>query len=340
MKLHDLNYDVEFEILREAMTKPFNGWSIDPQRKFRKGYKKYSKNPRFEKSFNALLKFIFDQSEKPQLSDFPIQYNVHPLNGKMGGLSSAHIVGTQIILVFAADYDKKLLTLIDLGDHSVYERYDPENAKAIMEKWYHGTPELNKFDGFKDKTINVEVIQDLDQYLKLSEEMTQYTSEDDKYFDILNKLVSLKKYVTIPAPIFLTDSRGVALSYADDKRAYDYQEAEPGVIEVEVKKSPDITIDAHGGTFRGISTKRLQGALKKNGLSEDTIDVIIRTTDRSGQIPDKVSTDGLAIIMHELGYVVADIKNVIDDYNAKGRPATVKMVMDRSLIVVKNIVHV
>ena len=123
MKLFDLGYDYHFDILLESITNTRNGWTLEISKGFKKGLKKYSNNEKFEESFTKLADFIYELKTKPSIDDYPSALNVHNLNGKMKGFLSAHLVGTQIVLIFQVDVKNKILKLINLGNHSVYETF-------------------------------------------------------------------------------------------------------------------------------------------------------------------------------------------------------------------------
>jgi hypothetical protein len=102
---------------------------------------------------------------------------------------------------------------------------------------------------------------------------------------------------------FFAQSPQVAKTYADPQRAFDYQGAEPEVIPVRLRMSNPKTINWGGKPFRG------------------------REKDESGyDIHDHIDA------AREAGHDGVIIRNVIDTYNAKGKPSTIAAVFDASRI--------
>lgn len=102
--------------------------------------------------------------------------------------------------------------------------------KLLSETWYHGTPDsrdLEKSGGFINKTKSVDYISNLKDYNENQFEMNQAreNGDEDKYFDLLDNVSEYKKNYRFNSPVFLTDNYSVAKSYADPKRAFDYQGA-------------------------------------------------------------------------------------------------------------------
>jgi hypothetical protein len=84
--------------------------------------------------------------------------------------------------------------------------------------------------------------------------------------------------------------RRTAASYADDRRAFDYQNAEPATLQAMMRLKNPMIIDAGGGRWRG--TQAAVAAARANGH------------------------DGVIV------------RNVIDDYMGKGKPTTTYAVFD------------
>ena len=125
------------------------------------------------------------------------------------------------------------------------------------------------------------------------------------------------EWVDAPRPAFTTDNRAVARTYANDERAWDYQNADPSVLELYRRSSNDAVIDAQGARFRGLYGDDVADATGAN-LSQ-----------YRGQVMDnEVSTDGLGMILRDQGFDGARIRNVVDDYMGHGRPAEVQMTLD------------
>jgi hypothetical protein len=102
---------------------------------------------------------------------------------------------------------------------------------------------------------------------------------------------------------FFAQDKKVAGTYADDRRAFDYQNATAETIPVYLKMSNPKVIDWGGRPFRG---------KEKDGAGYAIKDYI-----------DQARTEG-----HD-GVI---IRNVIDTYDAKGKPSTIRAVFDPSNI--------
>lgn len=102
---------------------------------------------------------------------------------------------------------------------------------------------------------------------------------------------------------FFADDPKVARTYADDRRAFDYQNAEPEVIPVHLKMENPAVIDWRGRKFRG---------REKNDEGYDIHDIINQAR--------SAGNDSFII------------NNVIDTYNATGKPSTIRGVFDPTRI--------
>jgi hypothetical protein len=102
---------------------------------------------------------------------------------------------------------------------------------------------------------------------------------------------------------FFSEDRHTASTYADDKRAFDYQNAEPETIPVYLRMKNPKVIEWNGRPFRG---------REKDGSGYAIRDYI-----------DQARTEG-----HD-GVI---IKNVIDTYDGKGKPTNIRAVFDPSNI--------
>jgi hypothetical protein len=135
-------------------------------------------------------------------------------------------------------------------------------------------------------------------------------------------------------PVFLSDSRAVASTYADDTRAFDYQNAVPEVFTAKTSPEKVLDINAGGADFRGIDAETVRQALSRAGVSDgDSADAFLQVRVRDD---GKIRTDDLVKIVKKLGFDAADVANVRDTYNnaAKSRPSTVRMMMNPGQIAV------
>jgi len=200
--------------------------------------------------------------------------------------------------------------------------------------WYHGTPELQKLgDNFESRTESVDYITDPKKWMQIQQELEKYPSGSDPYMDLLDAAAALRTRKTIRKPIFLSDRQDVAGTYADDRRAFDYQAAVPGVVEVDVAPGKTLEISGAGQNFRGIKVASLKNALVQDGMDEMSVKRLIdQFTHQIRGDGGTLSTTSLAAIVDELGYDIIDVHMIKDNYRGDGPMATVRMVMDPSLI--------
>lgn len=208
-----------------------------------------------------------------------------------------------------------------------------------LEKWYHGTPDvrnIRKQGGFEERTTTVSYISDPEKWKELQKEMAKKRETDMKeYAKLIDEVSNLKKTVTIPSPIFLTNKYNVAKTYADPTRAFDYQKAEESILTVTVNTGKLLTVDAGGNDFRGIDLDSVLTALSKGGIPPQKSKKLLMMF-----IPEirneKLSTDALAIIGHMFNFDTIDVINVLDSYQVGKTKSTVRMVFDPSRINVLN----
>jgi len=224
------------------------------------------------------------------------------------------------------------------------EKYDdidsPKRGGADVEvredegTWYHGSPEIQKLgDEFENRTINIDYLTDPKRWLKIQDMLNRYESGSDEYMNLLDAAAKLRANKKVRAPVFLSNKHPVANTYADDRRAFDYQSAVPGVASVEVGDGKTLTINGHGQNFRGISINSVREGLRKAGIDDETINNEIQKF--SHQIRGDggtISTTSLAAIVDDLGFDIIDVRGIKDNYMGDGPPATVRMVMNPSLI--------
>jgi hypothetical protein len=102
---------------------------------------------------------------------------------------------------------------------------------------------------------------------------------------------------------FFAENKKVADTYADDRRAFDYQNATAETIPVYLKSRNPKIVDWGGRPFRG---------KEKDGSGFSIRDYI-----------DQARADGHDSVI---------IRNVIDTYDGKGKPSTIRAVFDPSNI--------
>jgi hypothetical protein len=130
-------------------------------------------------------------------------------------------------------------------------------VKSILQEvlsdkiWYHGTPDVRNLEedgGFTQKYLNINYVEDIDEWDRMQNEMkiARESGDEDRYFEIINSVGNLRKNIKIKKPVFLTDTYSIAKTYADPRRAFDYQEAREKVLKVKVKDGRGVVIAAPG----------------------------------------------------------------------------------------------
>jgi hypothetical protein len=210
-------------------------------------------------------------------------------------------------------------------------------VRESEELWYHGSPELQKIGGqFEGRTMNISYLSDPDQWKKLQDDMATVESGSPEYMQMNDAAQKLTVRKSVRSPIFLSNRHSVANTYADDARAFDYQSAEPGVLAVTVAPGKTLTIMGLGQNFRGIAIQSVRDGLSKAGIDEATIErALAQFTNQIRGDGSKISTNSLAAIVDGLGFDIIDVTRIKDNYTGDGPPATVRMVMNPSLIQIK-----
>jgi hypothetical protein len=128
-------------------------------------------------------------------------------------------------------------------------------------------------------------------------------------------------------PVYMTDKYSIAESYADDTRAFDYQNATPEVLKVQASPQRVVDIDADGGTFKGIDAAATRQGFVAAGADPQKVDDLVAKYQRTD---GKISTYALEKMMREFEFEAADIANVRDAYmfSAKRPKSTVRIVMN------------
>jgi hypothetical protein len=166
--------------------------------------------------------------------------------------------------------------------------------------------------------------------------LAQHESGTDEYMKLLDAAASLRANKKVRSPIFLSNKHAVANTYADDHRAFDYQSAVPGVVPVDVASGKTLTINGAGQNFRGITVDAVRDGLRKAGIDDETINKEIQQfVNQIRGDGGTISTTSLAAIVDDLGFDIIDVIRIKDNYMGDGPPATVRMVMNPSLIRIK-----
>ena len=124
-------------------------------------------------------------------------------------------------------------------------------------------------------------------------------------------------------PYFFTNQHAVAKTYADPYRADDLQAANPEVFPVYLKMENPLVIQAGGTTFGQIKKQRVIDAFGPDHALLDNLYLELAEIRQGRQTEDTLGTGDLARLSRDFGFDGVVINNVIDDYSAKGKPATV-----------------
>lgn len=195
--------------------------------------------------------------------------------------------------------------------------------------WYHGTPDVRPLreNGFTARTEPVRCVRDRAALQAARAHANEPGISALEGHRRLNALEEQFEFVPVPVPVFLSRTRDTAATYANDQRAFDYQGAEPAVLEIEGVPEAEITIDAGGETFRGLAWDRIAAGLVTVGDDPDRVARVLE--DRlEVSIAGRIRVAKLGAALHLCGYGVVDVVNVVDTHEGRGRPDTVRMVFD------------
>lgn len=121
---------------------------------------------------------------------------------------------------------------------------------------------------------------------------------------------------------FFSDDFKTANTYADDRRAFDYQNADPEVIRAFIRSESPFVVDAKGARFRYIESDLVRDAIVANVPDGPKRDNMLRAIDVGD---GNWTTDQLVDFSNRWGFDGIEVRNVVDDYNGKGKPSTVKV---------------
>lgn len=135
--------------------------------------------------------------------------------------------------------------------------------------------------------------------------------------------IRTQEWETIPKPVYFTSSRRVAKTYTDPMQAFDWRNADPGIITKEFFPHRERTwhINADGNNFAGIPEEFVVENLPEDEKQKyyDLKPSYVHTKDRG------LRAEEISILAHKLGYQNVLFHRLVDDYNAKGKPSTVLM---------------
>jgi len=195
--------------------------------------------------------------------------------------------------------------------------------------WYHGTPDVRPLreNGFIARTEPVRCVRDR----AALEAARAYANEEGisaiEGYRRLSLIDDHFEHLPVPVPVFLSRSRATASTYANVQRAFDYQGAEPAALEIDGVPEAEVTIDAAGETFRGLSWDRIAAGVRDAGGDPEALMRVLE--DRlEVSIAGRIRVAKLGAALHMAGYRVVDVLNVVDTHDGRGRPDTVRMVFE------------
>ena len=205
--------------------------------------------------------------------------------------------------------------------------------------WYHGTPDARKVKeqgGFEGRTNSITFITDIEKWEQIKSELKDARKNDEGlYFKLLDQVGQFTKDLSLKKPIFLSDNHGVARTYADQKRAFDYQNAEPDTFKVKVDSGKNLKIPVFGDTFRGINIGKVKKALLNHGISDSDIDRTFKRFQYNIK-NDKMDTSVVSAIAQMYDFDIVDVVGVLDSYNVGKSKSTVRMVFDHNRVKIIN----
>jgi len=229
----------------------------------------------------------------------------------------------------------KLQSLINEEIYNMIKEVDANNY------WYHGTPDVREIKerGFQPKTNVTSYITNPQEYVELQKNMkiARNNGDEKQYFELLNQAGNLDKKLTYKKPIYFTNSQAVARTYADEKRAFDYQNSVASIIKVTIDDNGKIlTIPAYGESFRGIDIDIVRKALSENGIPDNIIDKYFNMFRNYINRNNQMSSETLSIIAQLLKFDIIDVVGVLDSYHGGNIKSTVRIVFDPKRITIVN----
>lgn len=210
-----------------------------------------------------------------------------------------------------------------------------ENSNKNKKTWYHGSSDARSIkNGFEERSITVTYIDDPLKLKELEQKMVQARQEGNEkaYWDALNQVDTTKSSIKMKAPIFFTDSRSVANTYATDKIAFDYQNSEPKVLEFNIEPGKRAEIYAPGQRFRQIPTDLVKKGFIESGASKKEVEDAMERLNYPHNTRGKISNTTIALVAQKLGFDSVDVIGVLDSYHGGNVKSTVRIVWDTSRI--------
>ena len=209
-------------------------------------------------------------------------------------------------------------------------------ALKESEVWYHGTPDVREFEknnGFGDRFLTIDIVEDVESYYKAQDKLGELRlSDEDGYFKLLDEVGNMRTQFRYPSPVFLSDKSGVASTYADAQRAFDYQGADPKLLKFSVGVGNKITINAHGDRFRFVDVDKVRGGFINSGVSGEEFDAELLKLNFILRDKTKIKTDMIAALGYRFGIDMIDVLGVLDSYNGGSVKSTVRMILNKTLL--------
>jgi hypothetical protein len=206
--------------------------------------------------------------------------------------------------------------------------------------WYHGTPdvrEVNESGGFIQKMESSLMVKNFEAWKNAHEKLQALDPQvnSNEYHSLLDEIVSCQEYFSWKKPVFLTNMRSVAKTYADDTRAFDYQNAESKVLETSVSEGLLVSIHANGQKFSSLPYNSVMKGFERSGVNKELFDetlLRLRVQNEKG-----IYTDAISRIAQHFGFDMVDVVGVLDSYQGGNIRSTVRMVFDVERISIHNV---
>jgi hypothetical protein len=206
--------------------------------------------------------------------------------------------------------------------------------------WYHGTPDVREVEAcgkFIQRSESSLVVRDLDAWKTAQDKLRtlDYEKNNKEYHALIEKITSYQEYASWKKPVFLTNMRSVAKTYADDTRAFDYQNAVPKLLEVSVTDGALVSIHANGNKFSSLPYDAVRKGFEKSGIDKSAFDealLMLRVQSDKG-----IYTDAVSRLAQHFGFDIVDVIGVLDSYQGGNVRSTVRMVFDVNKLIVENL---
>ena len=207
--------------------------------------------------------------------------------------------------------------------------------------WYHGTPdvrELEREGGFTSRTMDMQYINNLDGYNELLGKVksARESGDDNLYHKYLDLVSKFKSNYNMRKPIFVTNDYGVAKTYADPRRAFDYQNSKEKLLKVKTNDGKTVTIVATGDRFRFIEVSKVKRGFVNAGVNGDEFDKVLNSLNFYLKDKTRIKTDMIAAIGDWFNFDFIDVLGVLDSYEGGSVKSTVRMIFNPSDVKIIN----